>query len=328
MSVPYKTGSQAIIEAAGGQIAFAVGYMSEIEPLINAGKLVPLAVYGRCMAPSVCPSCPTCRPVPLLPNTGFTSCVRCCGVYSACGWVGVGSGEADQVKRQPRGVRGPDRSSPCPALPSECRARLTARSTVRDDRRMPATADPLREAIVDSALELGEQLGWDAVHLHEVAQALGIGLADIAGRFAHKDAIAEAWFDRADQALLAAPAAPGWSQLDPIERLHAAVFAWLDALAPHRRLSGQMLRYKLQPEHLHLQALGAVRVSRTVQTLREVAGLKSAGWRREAEEAALTAMYLAALLSWLRDDSAGAAASRDRLRRWLARADFVARRLP
>lgn len=193
---------------------------------------------------------------------------------------------------------------------------------------MNAAADPVREAIVDTALELGEQVGWDAVHLHQIAQALGIGLADIAERFAHKDAIAEAWFDRADQALLAAPSAPGWQQLDPPERLHAAVFAWLDALAPHRRLSGQMLRYKLQPEHLHLQALGAVRVSRTVQTLREVAGLQSAGWRREAEEAALTAMYLSTLLSWLRDDSAGAAVSRGRLRRWLQRADFVARRLP
>jgi ubiquinone biosynthesis protein COQ9 len=193
---------------------------------------------------------------------------------------------------------------------------------------MHASTDPLREAIVDTALELGEPLGWDAVHLHEIAQALGIGLADIAERFAHKDAIAEAWFDRADQALLAAPSSPGWQQLDPRERLHAAVFAWLDALAPHRRLSGQMLRYKLQPEHLHLQALGAVRVSRTVQTIREVAGLKSAGWRREAEEAALTAMYLSTLLSWLRDDSADAAASRDFLRRWLARADWLARQLP
>lgn len=193
---------------------------------------------------------------------------------------------------------------------------------------MHAAADPLREAIVDTALELGEQSGWEAVHLHQIAQALGIALADIAQRFAHKDAIAEAWFDRADQALLAAPSAPGWDQLDPPGRLHAAVFAWLDALAPHRRLSGQMLRYKLQPEHLHLQALGAVRVSRTVQTLREVAGLQAAGWRREAEEAALTAMYLSTLLSWLRDDSAGAAVSRDGLRRWLARADFVARRLP
>ncbi|HMO48322.1 MAG TPA: hypothetical protein PKB14_20140 [Rubrivivax sp.] len=52
-------------------------------------------------------------------------------------------------------------------------------------------------------------------------------------RFAHKDAITEAWFDRADQALLAVPSSPGWESLDALERLHAAVFAWLDALAPH-----------------------------------------------------------------------------------------------
>jgi tetratricopeptide (TPR) repeat protein len=62
------------------------------------------------------------------------------------------------------------------------------------------------------------------VHLHQIAQALGLALADIAQRFAHKDAIAEAWFDRADQALLAVPSSPGWESLDAPERLHAAVF--------------------------------------------------------------------------------------------------------
>lgn len=58
LHVPYKTGSQAITEAAGGQISFAVGYMSEIEPLINSGKLVPLAVYGPKRLPKL-PNVPT-----------------------------------------------------------------------------------------------------------------------------------------------------------------------------------------------------------------------------------------------------------------------------
>ena len=161
-------------------------------------------------------------------------------------------------------------------------------------------------AILDAALELAEQRGWDAVHLHDVAQAMGVPLADIARHYGDKDALAEAWFDRADAALLAMPESGGWMDLTPRQRLHRAICAWLDALAPHRRVSGEMLRYKLQPEHLHLQARGVMRISRTVQWIREVARLPAVGWRREFEEAALTSIYLATLARWLADGSADA----------------------
>lgn len=56
--VPYKAGALAATDAAGGQISFAVGYMSEIEPLITSGKLVPLAVYGPKRLPKL-PNVPT-----------------------------------------------------------------------------------------------------------------------------------------------------------------------------------------------------------------------------------------------------------------------------
>lgn len=182
----------------------------------------------------------------------------------------------------------------------------------------------LRCRIIDTALTLGAERGWDGVHLHDVAARLGIGLADIARHFSGKDAIAEAWFERADAALLAAPEAPGWQFLSPRERLQRAILAWLDALAPHRQLAAEMLRYKLQPEHVHLQIQGALRVSRTVQWIREAALLPATGWRRECEEAALTAIYLSTFACWLRDDSPGASRSRSLLDRLLARAEWLA----
>lgn len=185
----------------------------------------------------------------------------------------------------------------------------------------------LAERILRTALELGEARGWDAVHLHDVARAMGIGLAEIRRHYDQKDAIAEAWFDRADVALLAAPDTPGWEALSPRERLHRAIFAWLEALAPHRRLTAAMLRYKLQPEHLHLQALGLVRISRTVQWIREVALLPASGWRRELEEAALTAIYVSTFLRWLGDESAGANRTHAFLDRLLAAAERAAGRL-
>ena len=153
---------------------------------------------------------------------------------------------------------------------------------------------------------------------------MGITLADIARHYDQKDSLAEAWFDRADAALLALAATPGWNDLSAQQRLHRAVFAWLDALVPHRRITGDMLRYKAQPEHLHLQALGVIRISRTVQWIREVALLPAVGWRREIGEAVLTGTYLATFASWLRDDSVGLANTHSLLDRLLAVAQRVA----
>lgn len=183
-----------------------------------------------------------------------------------------------------------------------------------------------RDRIVDAALALGEARGWDAVHLHDVAADLGLALTDIQRHFATKDAVAEAWFDRADRALLAAPTAADWQQLSVRERLHRAIFTWLDALAAHRSLTAAMLRYKLQLDHLHLQALGLTRISRTVQWIREAACIATVGWRRELEEVALTTIYLSTFATWLRDDTDGAARTHEYLDRALQVAERAALR--
>ena len=184
-----------------------------------------------------------------------------------------------------------------------------------------------RQDILATAVELGEQRGWDAVHLHDIARTMALSLAEIRHHFADKDALAEAWFDLADEALVAACNAPGWESLSARQRLHAGLFAWLEALAPHRQLTRQMLGYKLHPEHLHLQAHGAVRISRTVQWWREAAWLPDAGWRRELSEAGLTAIFLSTFGFWLRDASPGARRTGAWLARQLHAAEWVATRL-
>jgi hypothetical protein len=103
--------------------------------------------------------------------------------------------------------------------------------------------------------------------------------------------------------MLAMAQSPGWADSSPRQRLRSAIAAWLGALAPHRRLAVPMLRYKFQPEHLHLQVRGIMRISRTVQWLRDVALLPETGWRREVGEAALTSIYLTTFARWLGDSS-------------------------
>ena len=187
---------------------------------------------------------------------------------------------------------------------------------------LPPSPSALRSGIVRAALRVAERGGgWQAVRVHDVAQEAGVTLAELRRHFSDRDAIAEGYFDLADDALLALAQRPGWSAQPVRLRLFTVVMTWLDVLAPHRRLVRSMLGYKLQPEHVHLQLRGIMRISSTVQCMREVALLPSTGWRRELEEAGLTSMYLLTFSRWLADATPGSAHTRRLLQRLLAAAE-------
>jgi len=190
-----------------------------------------------------------------------------------------------------------------------------------------ADSPDLSAAILDTALQLAESCGWERLRLRDVADALGITLDDIRSRYAQKDDLAEAWFDRADRAMLLAADAPDLAALGTRERLHRLLMAWLDALAAHRVVTRDMLLYRLEPAHIHLQAAGLMRISRTVQWLREAAGADTTHLRRIMEEVGLTSIYLLTFSHWLTDASPGQQRSRDFLARRLRDADACARRL-
>jgi len=185
---------------------------------------------------------------------------------------------------------------------------------------MPKQQARLHDHILDTALELAEVSSWEQLQLHAVAEALDISLDDIRRHYPQKDDLVEAWFDRADQAMLGAERAADFTDLPRHERLQLVITDWLDALAPHRRLTRQMLAYKLEFGHVHLQALGLMRISRTVQWFREAARQDSTGLKRIIDECTLTSIYLAAFTRWLFDDSANGCNSKafllTALRRW------------
>lgn len=190
---------------------------------------------------------------------------------------------------------------------------------------MQSEAQVAKSAILEVALQLAERSSWDAIHLFDVAHEMGIGLADIHRHFPNKDALGDAWFDVADAALLRLAQTPGWQQLPQRKRLEHAYTEWLATLAPHRRLTREMLGYRLQPEHVHLQVKGIMRISNTVQWLREVALVPEVGWRRELSESVLTTIFLAVFTHWLFDASPQSRRTQALLEQLLRGADFGAR---
>lgn len=185
-----------------------------------------------------------------------------------------------------------------------------------------------REAIVDAAIERAERTSWEAVRLHDVAAATGATLNDVRAHFREKEDIVDAWFDRADGAMLEYAARADWDGVPPVDRLERVIMAWLDALAPHRRVTRQMILNKLEPGHLHYQINGLLRVSRTVQWMREAAARDAVLPWRAFEETALTSIYLMTFFFWMYDDSADSLRTREFLRRRLATAGRLARFIP
>ncbi|OOG25174.1 TetR family transcriptional regulator [Thioalkalivibrio denitrificans] len=187
---------------------------------------------------------------------------------------------------------------------------------------MPKKAD-LREKIVDAAVALAEERSWEEVRLFDVAKVLGVGLNDVRAHFREKEDVIEGWFDRADAAVLDASAEPGFTELPARVRLHRLIMTWLEALAGHRRVTREMIYGRFEPGHVHMQARGLLRVSRTVQWIREGARRDAAFLTRALEETVLTSIYLATFFYWMNDDSTDSAATRRLLDRLLRAAEWL-----
>ena len=181
-------------------------------------------------------------------------------------------------------------------------------------------SDSSAALILDTALGLAETRGWERLQLFDVADALGIGLDVVARHYPDKDALVDAWFSRADQAMLARARDEDLAGLLPAERLEELMCVWLQALEKHRSLIPQMLAYKLEPGHLHLQLDGLHSLSRVVQWWRTAARLRGIWLNRIGQETLLSGLFLGTFCRWLRRPDEGLVTTRRYLRRRLGAA--------
>jgi AcrR family transcriptional regulator len=172
----------------------------------------------------------------------------------------------------------------------------------------------LRNTILDTAMQLAETISWESLHLHDIAAELNISLEQIRQCYPQKDDLVEAWYDRADARALQATEEPEFLRLSMCERLHKIIMAWLDTLAVHKTVSRDMLYYKMEPGHVHLQVLGLLRISRTVQWFREAVQQDSTHLQRIFDEIGLTAIYLMSFVYWMYDNSEHQTHTREFLR--------------
>lgn len=159
------------------------------------------------------------------------------------------------------------------------------------------------DEIVNAALSLAEQTSWENVRLFDIAKRLNVNLEDIRSCFREKNELVDAFFDRADKAMLARAEQPEIMELNTSERLRTLLMAWFQVLQSHRNVVRQMLWAQLEVGHIHVQIPALLRVSRTVQWWREAAQRGATYYHRAIEETGLTLIFLMTMAYWSQDNS-------------------------
>ena len=168
--------------------------------------------------------------------------------------------------------------------------------------------------IVDAALTLAAERGWADLRMFHIAEALDLPLSELRAHFRDLDAIANAYFDRALDAVVAEPP-EGFHRLSARDRLLLVMLRWFEAVEPHRDQAREMIAHKLYPFHPHHWLPMVFDLSRLVHWMLDAARIESTGLRRSAQEIAVTALFLGALARWALDSRQDP----ERLRSWLLR---------
>jgi AcrR family transcriptional regulator len=161
---------------------------------------------------------------------------------------------------------------------------------------------PANDVALDSFLGLIAEKGFADVALRDVAEAAGISLADLYGRYPDKVALTAAFMAKIDAEVLAGT--PGHSDPDETarDRLFDAMMRRYDALRPHRTALGAIRRAATRDPMLAL-ALGPA-LRRSMAVMLEAAALSSEGLSGALRQNGLLAIHYAVSRTYDRDDTA------------------------
>lgn len=181
------------------------------------------------------------------------------------------------------------------------------------------------DRIVDAALRLAGERGWRGAGLADIAAGAGMTLAELYRHVRGKDAILDAFRQRIDAAVLAQPVAADGEE-SARDRLFDVLMRRFDALKPHRDAVAALWREGARDPVATLSGLCGI--ARSMAWMLQAAGIPSSGPLGRLRVKGLTAIWLATLPTWLKDDSQDLAATMAALDRNLKRAEDALNSLP
>ncbi len=158
-----------------------------------------------------------------------------------------------------------------------------------------------RDAALDAFLRLIGEKDYAAVTLREVAEAAGMGLAELYALFTDKAALAMAFMARIDAEVLAGVPQSNDPEETARDRLFDTMMRRYDALKPYRAVLGA-LRQAMTGDPLLALALGPA-IRRSMGCMLEAANLPADGISGAARQNGLLAIHYTVSGVFERDDS-------------------------
>lgn len=181
------------------------------------------------------------------------------------------------------------------------------------------------DQVIDAAMALAAERGWRGLTLADIAEAAKLPLSKVYPVFRSKSAILNGLRRQVDAAVMAdcdRDADEGGAR----DRLFDVLMRRFDALQPYKDGLGNVIYDQSRDPCAAL--CGLSRLSGSMALMLEAAGISSSGPCGALRVRGLSAIYLATLRDWLRDDSADKAQTMAVLDRRLRRAETLLSRLP
>lgn len=180
------------------------------------------------------------------------------------------------------------------------------------------------ERLIEAALGLAAETGWQQLSLAAAAQRAGVSLVSAYEAFPDKRALFDGIVGRIDRRVLFD--GPAAAEDSPRDRLFEILMRRFDALQADR--SGMVAILRGLPMDPLAALAAAPALARSVAWILEAAGLSAQGIVGFMRVKAIAFVYLAALRVWLNDDSADMARTMAMVDRGLREAEGLARRCP
>jgi AcrR family transcriptional regulator len=176
-----------------------------------------------------------------------------------------------------------------------------ARKTDRPHRREESfDADRLADRLVDAALALAAQEGWDAVDLPALARRSGVALGLVYGFYDDPLDILAVWMRRVDRRVKEAVGEPD-PDTSARERLFDVLMERFEVLNADR--AGALAIYSSLRADPRRVAAGLACLARSMVRMLDAAGVDSRGWRGALAVAGLVALWVRVSSVWVEDES-------------------------
>jgi AcrR family transcriptional regulator len=164
---------------------------------------------------------------------------------------------------------------------------------------MARKTDP-EEKIVNAAMKLAAERGWQALTLADIARTAKLKLSEMPARFSSKTAILAAYAKRIDARVLDEAAAEDTTGESARDRLFDVLMMRFDAMAGEKKALGRIAQdMKREP----LSSAALVRpMLQSMSWMLEASGIDSSGIRGALRARGLALIWASAFNTWLDDD--------------------------